>query len=74
MQRAKNSIGKVSMYFFGLCRGDNCQMREYVMNVRALDVCFHLYLEKYDKVLDMVEELREEEFLSSKIRRRISSS
>lgn len=49
-------------------------MREYVMNVRALDVCFHLYLEKYDKVLTLVDELREEEFLSSKIRRRISSS
>ena len=44
------------------------------MNVRALDVCFHLYLEKYDKVLTLVDELREEEFLSSKIRRRISSS
>jgi hypothetical protein len=49
-------------------------MREYVMNVKALEVCLALQDEQFEKVLRYSEELREQGSLSSKIRRRVSTA
>jgi hypothetical protein len=49
-------------------------MKEYIMNVRALEICLALHEEQYEKVLAYAEEFKKGEAVSSKIRRRISSA
>lgn len=47
-------------------------MKEYILNLKALDACLALHEEQFQRVLELVYELKKEDYLSSKIRRRIA--
>lgn len=49
-------------------------MKEYILNLKALDVCLALHEEEFQRVLQLVGEIATEDHLSSKIRRRISNA
>lgn len=49
-------------------------MKEYILNLKALDVCLALHEEEFQRVLQLVGEIAAEDHLSSKIRRRISNA
>ena len=50
-------------------------MKEYILNVKALELCLALHEEQYERVLHYAEELREQQpKLSSKIRRRTATA
>lgn len=46
-------------------------MKEYILNVKALEICLAIHDEQYEKVLQFADELKKEEALSSKIRKRL---
>ncbi len=49
-------------------------MKEYILNLKALDVCLALHEEEFQRVLQLVGEIATEDHLSNKIRRRISNA
>lgn len=59
---------------FGIFSSEMPSMKEYILNLKALDVCLALHEEEFQRVLQLAGELAAEDHLSSKIRRRISNA
>ena len=57
-----------------LFRGESSQMKEYIMNVSALEISLATHEQQYEKVLQLVDNFRNYDHISSKIRRRVRQS
>lgn len=72
--RGKSFINRIEAYLLFLCRSEYKQMKEYILNLRALDLCLALHEEQYQRVLELASDLKKENQLSSKIRRRVAGA